>query len=984
MKFVLLLWGLVLSLYAQVEMTPLSLQLQWKHQFQFAGYYMAKEKGFYREAGLDVDIREYQEGLDIADAVSRGEITFGSGRSSLIMRQEHDLLLLAAIYQSSPFVLHALKRDDIKTLKDIKGKRVMLSNPVADMASITAMLKSEGINTYDFRVIKHFYTPQALIEGKVDFICSYISNEPFVLKEKGIESIIFDPKAYGFDFYGDILYTSKRYANAHPDIVEKFYRATLLGWQYAFDHIDESVEVILQHYNTQHKSKAALLYEGRTLKKLAYKKGVPFGTIEAVRLREIANTYRLLGLDTNLLHDYSAMIYRPKSPYTIALEEREKRFLQKRKKVTLCVNPDWMPLEYMVDGKYIGMGADLAKEIAKMIDTPLEAKACGNFTQRLALLEKGAFDLVSMVPQKGVQEPLAVTDALLNFPLVIATGMDRPYITDLSQIGQMRVAVVKGYGFKERLIKRYGSVDIVEVKNAEEGLRLVDRKAIDAYIGILPSVNYLIRKFYIGNLKINRALDDEVKLGFALSSRESPLFSIVQKAIHALDIQTRDKISRYWMEQGALHEGEIQELWRWMSAIGMVLVFLLYTYFLSIRKNRELKLSIKELEILMESTIEGIIIFDRNGICMRTNRVASALFGYAHGEMVGKHASDFVSEASKKSVRAKMQVVDQAPYEAKVLRKDGTEFDALLKGKNISWKGEKIRVSTVIDISDIKRLQHDLQLLNRVLEEKVRVQVEDIRRKDQMLLHQSKMASMGEMIGAIAHQWRQPLNVLNINIQNLDDDFEDGLIDRDFIDRFIRENSEIIHFMSKTIDDFRNFYRIDKLKECFFVRETIETTTSIQKAQLRHHNIRFAITGEDFCITGYRREFQQVILNLVNNAADAIRRCGRKDGMIEIVLDHERVIVKDNGGGVEADVMERIFEPYFTTKAQGEGTGIGLYMSKVIIEKNMGGKLEVENIDGGAAFTIYLEGLCKLTDTMSGETTQKQCLKVEKRETVSV
>ena len=974
--FFLLFFGLGVLLHASVEPVPVTLQLQWKHQFQFAGYYMAKEKGFYKDAGLDVTMQEFYDGIDIVSDVISGKVAFATGRSSLILHHNDDVLLMAAIFQSSPFVLQSLHRNDIKSLKDIKGKKVYVSHVIADMAPIVAMLKSEGITQYDFQLIHHTFTPEDLISGKADFISAYLSNEPFVLKEKGYDSNIFNPRNYGFDFYGDMLFTSKKYARLHPETVDNFYRATLLGWQYAFAHIDETIAVIQKKYNTQHKSKEALRYEANILKKLAYRKEVPLGYIDSVRLREIANTYRLLGINTEIGSDFEDMIYRPSGKYRIPLTAKERSWLRKKKHLNLCVIADRMPLESFNGNKYTGMGVDLVKNISTLIDTPLKVRYAKSLKDKQC-------DFFSLIAHDKAQKSFALTNTIFSFPLVIATRIDKAYITDLKVLRGEKVAFMRGYGLQKRLKAQYPSLQLYEVANTEEGLRLLETGTVDEYIGLLPTVNYTIRRYHIGTLKINRKMDERIGLGYGVEDMSSPLFSILQKVVHALNSETIEEIIQEWTHLKVTDVRVLERYWRWVGIAGVFFILLLYGYFSIARQNKALSHSLRELELLMESTIEGILIFDKNGICLRTNRIASNLFGYMHNEMIGMHASEFISSASREMVREKMKVIDQAPYEARVLRKDGTEFDAILKGKNITWKGEQIRVSTIIDISDMKRLQYDLEMLNNRLEEQVKQQVEDIRQKDQMLLQQSKLASMGEMIGAIAHQWRQPLNMLNINIQNLDDDYEEGLIDRKFIARFIKENSDIIRFMSKTIDDFRNFYRIDRVKECFFVRETIEETLRIQKAQLMHGRIVLSVKGEDFCVTGYRREFQQVLLNLVNNAADAIRRSRKEGGAIDIVLETDRVIVKDNGGGIPEAVLERIFEPYFTTKQQGEGTGIGLYMSKVIIEKNMGGRLEAENSGEGACFTIHMKGLCRLLTKEEAGVLKTVCVKADDKAEVS-
>ena len=246
----------------------------------------------------------------------------------------------------------------------------------------------------------------------------------------------------------------------------------------------------------------------------------------------------------------------------------------------------------------------------------------------------------------------------------------------------------------------------------------------------------------------------------------------------------------------------------------------------------------------------------------------------------------------------------------------------------------------------------ELKELNENLEEIVKRKTDENIKQLEILQQQTKLASMGEMIGAIAHQWRQPLNELGIAIQNLKYDYEDGLITKEYLDEFIASTKKVIKFMSDTIDNFRNFYRIDKTKEHFYVKSAIERTLSIQKAQLRNNHINVELIGEDFEINGYINEFQQVILNLINNAKDVLLEKKVKNAKITIELKNKTVFIRDNGGGIQEDVITRIFEPYFTTKEQGKGTGMGLYISKMIIEENINAKLDVTNTQDGAEFRI--------------------------------
>jgi signal transduction histidine kinase len=238
------------------------------------------------------------------------------------------------------------------------------------------------------------------------------------------------------------------------------------------------------------------------------------------------------------------------------------------------------------------------------------------------------------------------------------------------------------------------------------------------------------------------------------------------------------------------------------------------------------------------------------------------------------------------------------------------------------------------------------------LQEKLNKQANEIIQKDKILQEQAKLAAMGEMVGSIAHQWRQPLNSLNINIENLDDDYAEGLVDAEFIDKFIAKQTQTIQFMSRTIDDFRNFFRVEKVKKVFSIKDAIESVLSIQNAQLKNYNISVELSGQDFKLDAIESEFKQTILNIISNSKDAIIKNQVEHGEIKIAIHNDNIYISDNAGGIPEEILERIFEPYFTTKEQGEGTGIGLYMSKMIIEKNIGGTLEAKNIENGALLKI--------------------------------
>nr|WP_321267925.1 EAL domain-containing protein [uncultured Sulfurimonas sp.] len=299
-----------------------TLQLSWLHQFQFAGFYMAKEKGFYRDANLDVYIKEFTYDLNRATYLKEKKADFAIGRSSLLIDQAQgeDVVALGAIYQKSPLMLLVTKDSGIKELGDLKDKKIMVTDDAKDSVAITAMLHANGLNLNDVQIQNHSFNVNDLIENKTDAMASYISNEPVALGNKNIEYKIFHPKDYGFDFYGDILYTSSRYINSNPKIVKDFFDASLKGWEYALENINEAVEVIYDKYNTQNKTKSDLLKEANELRKLVYENGdKKFGSLDKLKLQKIVDVYKVLGL-INRDIDLDKFIYEHNPYKTYAFE----------------------------------------------------------------------------------------------------------------------------------------------------------------------------------------------------------------------------------------------------------------------------------------------------------------------------------------------------------------------------------------------------------------------------------------------------------------------------------------------------------------------------------------------------------------------------------------------------------------------------------------------------------------------------------------
>lgn len=234
---------------------------------------------------------------------------------------------------------------------------------------------------------------------------------------------------------------------------------------------------------------------------------------------------------------------------------------------------------------------------------------------------------------------------------------------------------------------------------------------------------------------------------------------------------------------------------------------------------------------------------------------------------------------------------------------------------------------------------------------KIKMINDEKEQQKELMVHQSKLASMGEMIGNIAHQWRQPLTHLSYTVMNIQDAFKHKSLDEVYLDKKVEEANRQIEFMSQTIDDFKDFYAPNKNKEKFSLADETREVLGIISHALEEQDIEVElIVQEDKALINYKNEFKQVLLNLLSNAKDALVKNVILNPKITITIDKNEVTIADNAGGIEPKIIHKIFEPYFTTKE--EHSGIGLYMSKMIIEKNMGAELRVKNLEDGAEFYI--------------------------------
>ncbi len=295
------------------HLQQIDFQLRWHHQFQFAGYYAAVEKGFYRAEGLEVKIHEAGPGITPVEELLSGRVQYAESNSEILYArlQGQPVVALAAIFQHSPSVLLARKELGINSPHDLIGKKIMLMNARTD-ADFHAMFLREGIQADVIDIVPSSYDFTDLLSGKVVAFNSYLTNETFLMEQQGINYTIINPSTYGIDFYSDILFTSEQELKQHPERVEAFRRASLRGWRYAMDHPEEIIDLLLIKYQVQ-KSREHLQFEAAAMRTLILPDLIEIGHMNPGRWQRMADSFIEVGMGKP---DFSleGFIYDPNPP----------------------------------------------------------------------------------------------------------------------------------------------------------------------------------------------------------------------------------------------------------------------------------------------------------------------------------------------------------------------------------------------------------------------------------------------------------------------------------------------------------------------------------------------------------------------------------------------------------------------------------------------------------------------------------------------
>ena len=578
---------LLLSLHASENNQKVTLYLDWLNQFQFAGYYMAKENGYYNDLDLDVNIIEYSKDAnnDITQKVIKDEAVYGIGKSSLIIDKfaGNDIILLSSIFQNSPMALISLSSSNIKTPKDLINKKIMITNDAKESVSIKSLLMSEGVNFQDLNT-QNFSSNEIndLINGNIDAITCYLSNEPFILKQKNIDFNIIHPNNYNFDFYEGILFTSQKELKNNPIRAQNFNQASIKGWEYAFNNIEKTAKIIYEKYNTQNKSLELLIFEGEVLKKLSKIDENLLGNINPRTIDEIKRIYSLLNLmSTHISFETESIILN--KTHTL-LNENDLNYLNANQ-FTLLTQADHIPFSFKNLNELIGIEIDFWKLISDKLSKPfnieevLKDNILNIFSNSIKVKFVYSF-------KKESSDKNVLSNPIAKVPLALATKNGVHYISDLNSVEHIKIGVLKDLEIFESLKRDYPNVNFIEINTIDDGIYRLKNNLLFGLIDNLYTLSHQIEQFQIDELKINTTLKYKINIYLEVKKQNEQFIKIVNKIIDSLS--EKEKSSIFNNYQLILYHNNI-DIYYILKFVIPLIILLSVFIFLNYRLRNEIK-----------------------------------------------------------------------------------------------------------------------------------------------------------------------------------------------------------------------------------------------------------------------------------------------------------------------------------------------------------------------------------------------------------
>ncbi|MGZ5052820.1 MAG: EAL domain-containing protein [Methylobacter sp.] len=721
-----LIFFLCLSLCSPLSSadTPekISLRLKWLHSFQFAGYYAAEEKGFYAEENLDVDIRERQPGVSNIEQVLTDESQYGVADTGLLAQRlkGKPVVILASIFQHNPLIYITLKSSGITSPYELKGKRVMEDD--YDNAPLLAMLYETGLSSDDFTHLGNSFNPDDLINGKIDAMVSYSTDQTDYFKQRGIDINIINPRNYGVDFLSDNLFTTEQEIKNHPERVQRFLRASLRGWDYALKHQDELIELILSKYNPNNRLSAEhLQFEAQETMKMILPDAVPIGRTDVKRFQRIADTYRQLGLveSTDRLQGF---IYDPHAQHKLKFTPAEHAWLHAHPVIRVGVDRDFAPYEWIdAKGNYVGLSADYIAQVEQRLGVKFEIIKDKSWAGILEMAKRGELDMISNANQTPEREQyLIFTEPYLNTPAIIISDSNNGFIGSLDHLAGKRVALEAGYFMQDLLTHDHPEIHLVLAKDAQDALKMVSSGKADAYIGDAASANYAIKRSGMLNLSFSGDTNYKSHHRMAATKTNPELATILDKALADIPEAEKEAIQNRWMSL-KYDPGVKTETVLFYAAGALLLLVAIAGWNLllrrEIRKRKQVEEQLRMAASVFASTQEGIMITDARKCIVDVNPAFTGVTGYTRDDVLGKSPGLLKSGLHDAPFYETMwRDINQQGYwrgEIWNRKKSGEIYAQWLTISAVADKHGKVThyISASSDITQLKEQERKLQLI---------------------------------------------------------------------------------------------------------------------------------------------------------------------------------------------------------------------------------------------------------------------------------
>ena len=532
--FILLFLGITANAEHK-NLQSVSVQLEWKHQFEFAGFYAALEQGYYKEVGLNVEIKEYDSNVDVVRDVLNGVSTYGMSSSHLILERlsGKKIVQLASYLKQNALVLIA--KPNIKTIEELKNKKIMAGENELKGTSLAAMFKEHHLSVNELKVIPHSFNIDAFKNGEIDAMTAFVSNQPFLLEQQQIPYKIFNPSDDGIYSYDVELFTSEDEAKNHPLRTQNFIDATRKGWEYALLHKEEIIELIYEKYS-KGKSKKALLYEAKTIDKLMKTDLFKIGAVVPELTQLNTNMYVQLGMvDKNW--DLEGFIFDPK-PRKINLTPAESAFI-KAHPVIRFSDVQWEPFASIADDNtYSGIFKTYYKLLEQRTGLKFEFVKIGdgiNFQLILDALKRKEIDMIDGSGKTKERKEYAIfSGPLMQVSLAIVSSKKNGFTTIKSLKGR-RISVAKGSTASEYIKEHFPQIELIYTDSIDEALDLVTDQKVSASLDNLVVLDHMIKhnpNFH--QIEISGISDYKFDLYSLIRDDYILLHQIIDKAVRSI------------------------------------------------------------------------------------------------------------------------------------------------------------------------------------------------------------------------------------------------------------------------------------------------------------------------------------------------------------------------------------------------------------------------------------------------------------------